>query len=358
MSMPLSASASTANKKSSANCTTANGIKIKHNAAVCKGLAYFKGQTMTWVNIGSVGGPFDIPGIALGPELQAYLGLGTWEVTSYTTGSSIPGQDVIARSTANGLTIGFLNPLADIQDTLENVPGINFNPVRMAFIGATGISGSALVSREGSGITSFAQLVSASKAGGLKELYEAGSLGAIQQIWMGVMGISTTYVSGYAAQATVLTGLLRGDGPVAFFNNSLVCPALQGNQVTMLASLGVPPVGTECRSFYASAPTLKQLEKQFPPKTAKQKKEWTTMLDLVSLLANPIVTQTAVPAWKLATLRAAVAWSYKQAAFKTTMLNGGQNPTLLNPVQAKTSYQAGLKRGPLVICYITGSACS
>jgi hypothetical protein len=123
MSIPLSASGAVTNKRSSANCTTANGIKIKNDAAVCKGIAFYKGRTMTWVNIGSVGGPFDVPGIALGPELQAYLGLNTWEVASYPTGSSIPGQDAIARAPADGLTIGFLNPLADIQDTLENIPG-------------------------------------------------------------------------------------------------------------------------------------------------------------------------------------------------------------------------------------------
>jgi hypothetical protein len=227
----------------------------------------------------------------------------------------------------------------------------------MSFIGATGISGSALVASSASGITSFSQLLADAKAGTLKELYEAGSLGGIQQIWMGVMGIKTSYVSGYASQASEVTGLLRGDGPIGFFNNSLVCPLLQANNVIMLASLGVPPLGTECRKYYANAPTIKQIERQYPPKTAKQKAEWSTMLDLIGLLANPIVTQTSVPSWKLDTLRAAVTWAYKQPVFRSTMFNGGQNPTLLNPVQAKTIYIDGLRRGSTVICYINASLC-
>ena len=117
----------------------------------------------------------------------------------------------------------------------------------------------------------------------------------------------------------------------------------------------VPPPGTKCRSNVASAPTYKQLEKMFPPKTKKQKQQWASLNALVAATGTPIVTQTAVPGYKVATLRAALKWTFKQPGFRSSMLNFGLNPTPGNPVQAKKNYQSLLGYGKAILCYIPGS---
>ena len=352
---PVSATVRGATKHPAAkSCRTQNGIRIT-DPQVCRGLAFYNGKTMTFVDIGSIGGPFDVPGIALQPFLKEYL-RATVNISPFPSGNSIPGQDFLAHATPNGLTFGMLNPLNDIQQILTHQPGINFNPARLAFLGQNGLSASPLIAMNGTGYTNFAQMVSASKAGTLNVLTQnTGTLNTLLRIWLGVIGLHPHYIAGYAKLADEVQGLIRNDGPIGLLDLSLACPLLEQGKAVVLAELAVPPPGTSCRSFLAKAPTIQQLQKKYPPKTAKLKTEWNTLFSLVSLAANPLVTQTAVPGWKIATLRAAIKWSYSQQAFKTQMLGFGQNPTYGNPVKAKTAYLQALKLGPSVICFDLGT---
>src|SRR5665213_2676333 len=102
-------SASGVTTQKARSCTTANGIKVT-DAEVCKGLAFYKGTTLDFIEPASVGGPFDLQAEAEIPGLESYLGT-TINETRITTGNSVPGQDALASSVPNGLTIGLLNPL-------------------------------------------------------------------------------------------------------------------------------------------------------------------------------------------------------------------------------------------------------
>lgn len=335
-------------------CHAANGLRVT-NVDVCRGLAFYKGKTMTFIDIGSIGGPFDAPGIAITPFLQQYLGV-TVNISPFPSGNSIPGQDFLAHATPDGLTFGMLNPLNDVSDILLNTPGINFNPERLAYLVQSGVNASPLIAAQNSGYTNFSQVVSASKNGTLTMLTQnTGTLNTILRTWMGVLGVHPHYISGYAKLADEVTGLVRGDGPIGQFDLSLACPLLQSGKAVVLATTIVPPVGTNCRKYLTGVPTLKSLEKQYPPKTKKTKTEWSTLLALFSVTGNPMVTQTSVASFKINTLRAAIQWSFAQPSFKTTMFNFGQNPTYGNPVKAKQSYLTALTLGKSVICFVQGT---
>lgn len=353
----LAAPVTAATHHSAKTCRSANGVKVT-NALVCKGLAFYKGKTMTYINVGSIGGPFDDPGIAMQPYLEKYLGV-SYQITSYPTGNTIPGQDQIAHATPDGLTIGPLNQLNDVSDILTNTPGINFNPARLAYLIQAGVNASPFLAKSGSGITNFKQLFTLSKAGKLKVLSEqTGTLTTILRILMGTLGLNPQYVTGYSKLADEVQGFIRGDAPLGLFDMSLVCGLMQSNQAVALATNVVPPAGTKCRSNVANAPTYKDLEKMFPPKTKKQKQQWISLNALVQASGTPIVTQTSVPAYKVATLRAALQWTFKQPGFRTTMLNFGLNPTPGNPVKAKKNYQQLLSYGKSILCYIPGAKAS
>lgn len=342
---------SAATQKPTKVCKSANGIRVK-DAGICKGLAFYTGRTITYVNIGSIGGPFDDLAIAMQPYLEQYLGA-TVNIASYPTGNTIPGQDYLAHALPDGLTVGLLNPLNDVSDILTSTPGINFNPGRLAYLVSAGVAGSPLVTPVGSGYTSFGQLISASTAGKLKMLTQTtGTTNTILRTWMGVMGIRPTWISGYNKLADEVTGLLRGDGPIADIDLSFSCGMLQAGKVIALATNVVPPVNTNCRKYLAVVPTFKQLEKTYPPTTKKLKTEWNTLNSLLAVTGNPTVTQTSVAGYKVNTLRAAMKWAYTQPAFKTTMLGFGQNPTYGNPVQSKQNYLTALRLGKSVICYV------
>ena len=335
-------------------CHTANGIRVT-NADICKGLAFYAGKTMTFVDIGSIGGPFYDPGVALQPLIKQYLGV-TLNITPYPTGNSIPGQDALARALPDGLTIGMLNPLNDIQDILTHVPGINFNPARMAYLAQNGPNASPIIAGSNSGYSTFGQVVSASKAGTLKMLTQnTGTLNTIQRTWMGVLGIHPQYISGYAALSAEVTGLIRGDGPMGLFDLSLACGLLQQGKAVVLATSIVPPVGTNCRKYLTNVPTLKATMKLYPPASKLQQTQRNTLLSLFAVTGNPTVTQTSVAGYKVNTLRAALKWIYTQPSYRTTMLQFSQNPTYHNPVQAKQEYIQAYKLGTHVVCFIQGT---
>ena len=350
-------SAATHSNSANANtktCRTANGIRVT-NADICKGLAFYAGKTMTFVDIGSIGGPFYDPGVALQPLIKQYLGV-TLNITPYPIGNSIPGQDALARALPDGLTIGMLNPLNDIQDILTHVPGINFNPARMAYLVQNGPNASPIIASSSSGYSTFGQVVAASKAGTLKMLTQnTGTLNTIQRTWMGVLGLHPQYISGYAALSAEVQGLVRGDGPMGLFDLSLACGLLQQGKAVAVATSIVPPVGTNCRKYLTSVPTLKQTMNQYPPATKLQQTQRNTLLSLFAVTGNPTVTQTSVAGYKVNTLRAAMKWIYAQPSYKTTMLNFSQNPTYHNPVQAKQEYLSAYKLGTHVVCFIQGT---
>jgi hypothetical protein len=353
LALPLGASASNANK-STKNCTSANGVKIRNNALVCQGLAFYRGQTMTIYNIASIGGPFDDLDITAQPFLQQFLGV-TANITSITTGNSIPGQDALASSTPNGLTIGVLNPLNDASLILEKTPGINFNPARMVYLAATGPSPQPLIATPSSGYTTFNAVIAASKAGTLKTLTQnTGTANTLLRAWFGVMGLKPTWVTGYTSLSNEVTGLVRGDGPMAMVTLSNSCSLLQANQAVAIATNSVPPLGTNCRKYLTGIPSFKSLAKQYGT-TRATKKLWSTILALDAASGTPFVTQTSVPGYKTAALRAAMQWMFKQTGFITQMESFGLNPTYTDPVVAKTDYQTTVALGSSVICYVEGT---
>jgi hypothetical protein len=333
-------------------CVTANGVKIKANPQVCKGLAFYRGKTMSLINIASIGGPFYNVLVAEQPYLEQYLGLAGANITGITTGNSIPGQDLLAHATPDGLTIGVLNTLNDVSLLLTNTPGINFSPSRLAYLDATGPSASPLITTPNSGYSSWAQVYAACKAGTLKMLTQSsGTANTELRVWFGALGCRPQWVSGYSSLSIEFTGLLRGDGPIGDINLSTSCSSLQAHQTIALAVSSVPPLGTNCRAFLTSVPTWKLMAQQYG-KTRAQRALWKILLTLNSASGTPTVTQTAVAGYKIEALRAALQWTAAQTGYKTAMYGFGLNPLYGNPVVAKTNYINLTKNAGPIACYI------
>ncbi len=345
---PVSASSPNVKK-----CVSANGVRVK-DTQICKGLAFYKGKTMSAYNIASIGGPFYDFVVAAQPYLAQYLGT-TVNVVSITTGNSVPGQDALAHATPDGLSIGVLNVLNDVSLVLTNTPGINFNPARMAYIGATGPATQPFLALPNSQYKSFDDVIAASKAGTLKVLTQtSGTVNTLLRTWFGVMGLKPQWISGYSSLSLETTGFLRGDGPLAEIGLSNSCGALIAGQAVAIATNIIPPLGTNCRKYVTGVPTFKNFEQKYA-KTAKQKKLFNTLLALDAASGTPFVTQTSVASYKVAALRAALQWTFKQPAFLTAMLGFGLNPKYTDPVVAKSNYQESIKLGPQVVCYIQGT---
>lgn len=366
--VPASAStantaASTANTaKAAKTCHSANGIKVT-DPLVCKGLAFYKGQTLNFIEPGSVAGPFDLQVEAEIPGMQKYLGA-TIDEQRITTGNTVPGQDAIAAATPDGLTIGLLNSLNDAALILEKQPGINFNPYRMAYLSGTNALPMVLMALPHKGYNNFADWLASAKKGSMRMVTQAtGSENTVFRAFAAAVGAvksanSPAWVSGYTKLTDEITGFLRGDAPIGYLNLSNVCTILQNHQAVALAVNAVPVAGTDCRNLLLHVPTFAQLEKKYA-KNAAQRTLFSTVQTLNALTGNPTVTQTSVAGYKIAALRAALSWTYKQASFKTAMLNNGLGPQYINPVTAKQLYEQAVKYGKTVICYVNAAdACA
>jgi tripartite-type tricarboxylate transporter receptor subunit TctC len=151
---PIASAASSQAK----TCTSGAGTKVT-GAAVCKGLAYYDGKTVTFISASSPATSYDYIARDLSTYLSIFLHASVNPV-DYSPAGTIAGRDALAASTPDGLTIGEGNPTADILDTAAGNTTINFNLAREVFIGAipqgTQII---LVNPKESPITSFRQLV-------------------------------------------------------------------------------------------------------------------------------------------------------------------------------------------------------
>jgi tripartite-type tricarboxylate transporter receptor subunit TctC len=361
--MVIPASAAITHKTNPDNCTSANGVKIKNNQLVCRGLAFYKGQQMNFIQISSPGSVFDDQSQAEMTGLATYLGA-TLDTVDYTTGNTIPGQDAIAAASPNGLSVGLLNPLNDASLILEKEPGINFNPARMVYLSSTKPTATLLLALTGSGYSTFSQFLSAAKAGTARIVDEdTGSVNTTFRALLAATGAFSNanapiWVTGYTSIGLEVAGWERDDAPLAVLPVSSVCPLLEDGQAVALATNVVPPLGTDCRKYITSLPTFADLAKTYG-KTKAEKKLFTTAQFFDDMNGYPTVTQPGVAGYKIDALRAAMQWIYSSPAFKTTMLSEGVNPLYVSPVVAKQQYEKAVILGPTVICYVNSAdACT
>ena len=189
-----------------AGTSLALGVSVASAAAPAKrltpiqqGLAFYKGQTMTFISDGGPGGEFDLIARDLAPYFASYLHA-TVNVIDISTGATIPGQNEAEAATPNGLTIGEINALGDAANVLTGTPGINFNPARVAYVASYGPSPLVLLATQSSGLTSFAQLKTVTAPS--KALTQPTGTGpTISRSIMGVLHIPVTWLTGYSNSA-------------------------------------------------------------------------------------------------------------------------------------------------------------
>jgi hypothetical protein len=295
------------------------------------------------------------------PYIAQYLHA-SYEVENISTASGVPGMDQAAAATPTGLTAGLFQQFTSISHLVAGVQGLTFNVERLAWVAGDGLSTQVLVASTSSGITSMAQLMTQNKTAAasgspLKMILGAnGALdSAIPQTVLGVLGVHVDYLVGYPSVSEEATGLERGDAPLTFLPSSTVGPLIAGGQAKALAITGKIPAGTLYRSVESSAPTFAQLFKQYPPTTKAAKALATAVDDITNLPSGLLALQTGVAGYKVDAMRAAAAWAEKQPDFRSQMLADSLNPTVYNPVAAKTNFINSLKKEAGLGCYLSGT---
>lgn len=347
--VPAVVSASTAQKIKV--CRSATGQKLT-GASVCKGLAFYSGHTITFIAPSAVAGSYDEFARALQPYLASYLHA-TVNVIDISTGGDISGQDQTASAADTGLTIGALTSLSDASDAAADVPGLNFNPSRVAWIAGTGPGTDVLVQRPNGPFTTFAALKAATTPTRMITVTSSGT-STIYRMFMAAFGVPSSFITGYANVAALESGYVRGDANVTMSSLTALGSLVASKQAQVLAITNVPAVGTNFRAAIDSAPTFSQLERKFPAKTKSQKNQYAALNAALTLTGQAVFTQTRVSSDKVDALRAATQWAFQQPGFKTAMLAAAQNPKYVSPATAKASYASALKLSSYMAAAING----
>lgn len=342
---PIAASAS-----SKGSCVSGNGVKIKNNPLLCKGLAFYKGKTVTVIIGASVGGSADTQTRVQIPYIAQFLGANV--VGEDISGSNgVQGMDATAHATANGLTVGTLNLATGYAFQIENQPGLNFNPGRLAWISENASTTNVIIAHSNSACTSITAMKSAatpcaiaSSATGIAPMQAA--------ILFGLLHVPVKWLNVYASNSAVTAGFARGDAPVTVMNLTSSGPFLQANQAVTVASAIKIPSGTAYRAYVDAAPTMAQLVNGIKTTNKKTLAVIAAFKSLLSDGNSPIVTQTAVSPEKLAALRAAFAWMGKQASIGPAMLAVSSAASFIDGAAAKVGFLGVEKNLPIFAPYV------
>lgn len=326
------ASASSSKAKS---CVTGGGTKLT-GAAVCKALAYFQGKPMTFISAGSIGGVYDLDARDLSPYLSTYLRSSVNPV-DYQSGETIPGQDTLAASIPNGLTIGEANPVGDILNAATNTPGINFNLAREAFIGAIPQGAQVLITNPSlTPITTFKQLVTTpglsliGTCAGQPDLFEH----MLDAIW----GAHISYTCGFSNANAVTQGFIEHDAALDVNALANQGPLLKGGVGRGIAESQAAVKGLAFQNTLTGAVTPAQAAQEVPPKTKAEKKELAVAEATIKAANIILIMPTKTPGPDQQVMRDAVAWAMKQPALQNQMLNAGVTDRLISGPSAKKTY--------------------
>lgn len=318
-----------------------------------QGLAFYRGKTITLVCGGSVGGLFNLNCQNVVSAVDAYLHA-TVQIESIPNGNNVPAQDAANAATPNGLTFGELDVSNDVSRQLTNVPGLNFNPERDAFIGAAGPDVSVFLAAPTSGITSFAQIVDSPTP--VKILDQIQGSGNVRlRTMIGVFGINANIVTGYSSSSQEQAGFVRGDGQVAELTFTNAYPLVKNGQARPLLLNTKLPAGFPGRATFAGVPTLQQFAKTHPPKSKLQKKAYAALLDFSLVLNAPVFfAPAAIPADRLVALRAAIQFAEQNKAVRALKLAEGLQPGYSTGPQAKAAYVQAINDAKVVLSYLNG----
>lgn len=286
-------------------------------------LSFYKGKTVTMIVPSKPGGSFDAWGRLLAPEMAKYLHA-TVNVRNVPPGNTIVGQNQLASSAPDGLTIGWINGGEDVTEAVKGSTGLTFNPSQIPYVGAVGAGLFSLVAQSNSPYHTFQDLQKATTPIHTLDVTR-GTNDLILRTLLGAYGVNAKIITGYESTKDLAAGFLRGDGQLTNEEMLAVQSTIkEGKARALVLSTAVPPQNTDYAQV-KNAPTIQQLSQQDPPKTAEGKHAIKTLLRVLSA-SQAVATPKGVPAPRLAALRQAMQWGMQQPGLKAQALKQSLNP--------------------------------
>ena len=173
-----------------------------------------QGKTINLTIAGGAGGTFDLEGRALAPYLAKELGAKV-DVVNLPGGGGLKGWNSVAHAKTDGLNIGIGYIQGMVANVWEKVPGQNFDPAKLTWLGGyagnRGPTAKVLFSNTTKPPFGSADTLIKSK----QKVIELGAVGDVSgPLFFKVYNVPYEDLTSYADASAQKVGLLRGDGQV------------------------------------------------------------------------------------------------------------------------------------------------
>lgn len=305
-------------------------------ALLAQGKKFYRGQTITIIAGSAAGGGMDEFARALGPAVGIYLHASV-VVDDIAASNGLTEQDAVAAAAPDGLTVGSLNDKGDILNDLTNVPSVNFNPLRVAFLGATGPNTIEFGCLTSSPYSTMQQVITA-KTPVSEVVVTTGSQTVSLRLINASFGFPTNIISGYTGSKVEVAGYERGDGNCSALNIADLGLYIAAGKAKILARTTDVNKATAFYNEQTNAPYFTALEKQFPAKTEREKLA-RSALHALQTNGQEFFTQAKVSSDKVVALRAAFKFAFTNSTVEKELLAEGNPIGYVDGFQAKLDYE-------------------
>lgn len=321
------------------------------SGSLSAGMKYYKGKTITFIAPDKPGGGFDNWARTVAPWMGKYLHA-TVNIQNIPAGNTIVGQNTLASSKPNGLTIGWLNLVEDVSDKAAGVAGVTFNPAKLALIGATDPIPVVVITKPSSPYQSFASVVKSTTP--VTALTQTkGSTALIEKVILAGFGVKTKYIAGYESSASLKAGFVRGDGVLSVDNISAFGPLISAKSATPVLLTSSVPSTSSIASDFSGVPTLSQFE-QTHPLSGQAGNALKAALALYTYNTT-LAAAAGTPADEVAALRAAMQWALQQPGAQQQALKLQLNPGYESPTAALSAINTAFGAAAELKPYVPGA---
>jgi tripartite-type tricarboxylate transporter receptor subunit TctC len=310
------------------------------------GKSFYDGKTITWDVPDPPGTGFYTTATILAPALGKYLNA-TVNIVSIPAGGTIAGQDQAAAAPADGLTIGVINASTDVANEATKQPDVNFDIQKEELIAGLPINPEVFVVQPSSSYKTWQDVTSVAS---LKSVAVTGSNEVLEKgIYTGY-GVQAQLVAGYEAPPDEVAGFLRGDAMLGANSVPTFASAIAAGKARALLLTGPVLPGMSGYAQLKSVPTLAQIAKDDPPKTATQQKAIQAM---EALFGQTAVNQVYFcPPGTPASLVAALSTAFKaittEPAVKAAFIKANLTPGYLSQSQVTAAVKSDLTEEPAI----------
>ncbi len=340
----VAAPAGATTKSAKVLCHSANGIAVT-DKLVCKGLAYYKGKTVNLEANGAVGAVADALFRAAAPGVQTYLGANVI-VSDNPNGAGIGGTNAAADAAPDGLTVGYLNLNQALANQSLHQPGVNFPLSKIKFVGGTRPICSLIVSNPNSGITTIQQLLSVTNPTAILETAGSSFINTVVMLIAAYHVVPAHIITGYTSSTNLVTGFLRGDGPVVGTAEKTLQASILSGQATPLVLNNPIIPGMALYQTLKNVPTIESLVKTYPPKTKAGKIVLNALIAYLKGGASFFIQPVKTPVYLQAAMIQAFKYSFSLSSTELGVSAGGAVPGLLPATDGPKYVQKGLKEEP------------